>query len=105
MEGLNKRSPIDLTKKIIIDKDQVNDCIHEGDVMSDKRHINLRISEGTENQISNVRRHLKLPDDQTTVKMAIALYSKLVDDKKAGREVRIHYKNGNQYRLKFATGS
>lgn len=104
MDQLNRELPKYLAKKIIIDTEKVRECIYEGDVMN-KKSINLELSEITENNISNVREHLKLPDDTTTMIMAIALCSKLIDDKKSGRELRIHEKNGEQYRIDFKRGN
>jgi len=74
--------------------------------MIGKRYLNLTINEKTEKELSNIKEHLNLPDDISVFRLAIALYSKLLDDKKAGRELISHERNGRRkYKLDFAKGS
>lgn len=101
MDQLTATLPIDLTKKIVTDERAVNDFMNEDNVLSKEKSINLKMSETMANNLANVREYLELPDDASTFRLAIALYAKLIDDKKIGRELISHDKNGDRYVLEF----
>ena len=73
--------------------------------MNDKRSVHITMNEETAKRLANVRESLLLPDNSTAARWAIALFSKLLDDEKEGKELRIHDKNGKEYRIEFPRGN
>ncbi len=72
--------------------------------MSEKVSMHLTMNEETAKRLANVRESLLLPDNSTAARWAISLFSKLLDDQKAGKELRVHDKDGKEYRIEFPTG-
>ena len=62
------------------------------------------MDDSTENKLSNIRKHLKLPDNSTAARWAISMFSSLLDDQKSGNEIQMRGKDGLQYKVDFPTG-
>lgn len=108
MDSLSQTLPISLTKKIIIDKEKVIECINEGDVMKNKKYLNLEVSEEIENKLENVREHLNLENNEIAAKLAISVLSDLIEEQKNGDEIIVRHKRDakfwgkkKQYRIEF----
>jgi len=97
-----------VTKKIILDKKKVIECINEGDVMKNSNYLNFTMSDEIENKLSNVREHLNLENNEIAAKLAISVLSDLIEEQKNGDEIILRNKKNEkfwgkrkQYRIDF----
>ena len=108
MENLNQTVPahLDLTRKIVIDKQAVDYMHEEGRAMEKKECLNINVSDKLDNELRNVRQRLNIENNEIAAKLAISVLSDLIDDQKNGDEIILRRKKDEwgkkkEYRIDF----